>query len=278
MDVHSLSRVPTLSVALRPLPLPRLAALARLANRAGIPRISAEAGLFVPSRLIDRRAQPGVPVGSVWLGDPWRGLGAGPAQRERLAAWVRQLDPLLVALDLDRPTGTSSKPTGLIARVEQTRQLLGPDRRVLLALRSCHLLGGRRHLAELTALRHLAEEWDLGFALDLTCGLDPTWEAEAAIIRLGGHLRLLRIKTAATHRLAVGEDRVVARALGAAMEQAIPPEVALVATVPLVLMGSERAKVEATVTAAAVIKSRAAKASTQRAHFLSQDVWPGLRG
>jgi hypothetical protein len=191
---------------------------------------------------------------------------------------VRQLDPPAVALDLDRPSGTVTKPMGLIARIEQTRQFVGRDRRLLLALRGYHLLGGRRHLADLTALRHLAEEWDLGFALDLTGGLDPTWEAEAAIIRLGGHLRLLRIKTAATHRLAVGEARVVARALGAAMEQAIPPEVALVSSVPIVLIGSERAKVEAIVTAAAVIKSRAAKASTQRAHFLSQDVWPGLRG
>lgn len=36
--------------------------------------------------------------------------------------------------------------------------------RPMLGLRAAHLVGGRQHLALLTALRRLAEEWDVGFA------------------------------------------------------------------------------------------------------------------
>ena len=60
---------------------------------------------------------------------------------------------------------------------------------------------------QLGALRHFAEEWDLGVALDLTGRLDPTWEAEAAVTRLGQRLQLLRVRDTAPSRNAVGLDQ-----------------------------------------------------------------------
>ena len=70
-------------------------------------------------------------------------------------------------------------------------------------------------------------------AIDLSGQFDPTWEAEAAVARLGARLVMLRINASAPSRAAVGRDRVACRALHAAMERDLPLEVA-VAPVKLV--------------------------------------------
>jgi hypothetical protein len=80
---------------------------------------------------------------------------------------------------------------------------------------------------QLGALRHFAEEWDLGVALDLTGRLDPTWEAEAAVTRLGQRLQLLRVRDTTPSRNAVGLDRVACRALHAALDRESPLMVAV---------------------------------------------------
>jgi hypothetical protein len=56
-------------------------------------------------------------------------------------------------------------------------------------------------------------------ALDLTGRLDPTWEAEAAVTRLGQRLQLLRVRDTSPSRNAVGLDRVACRALHAALDR-----------------------------------------------------------
>ena len=99
--------------------------------------------------------------------------------------------------------------------------------RILLGLTTSQLRGGRPHLVQLGALRHFAEEWDLGVALDLTGRLDPTWEAEAAVTRLGQRLQLLRVRDSAPSRNAVGLDRVACRALHAALDREGPLMVAV---------------------------------------------------
>jgi hypothetical protein len=71
-------------------------------------------------------------------------------------------------------------------------QLLGRARPAL-ALAPVNPDGGRDHLARLALLRHMAAEWEFDLALDLTGPLDETWEAEAAIGRLGGRLALIRL-------------------------------------------------------------------------------------
>ncbi|MFT4036630.1 MAG: hypothetical protein QM692_00515 [Thermomicrobiales bacterium] len=105
--------------------------------------------------------------------------------------------------------------------------LLNPKASPMIGLTAAHLRGGRPHLVQLGALRRFAEEWDLGLALDLTGRLDPTWEAEAAVTRLGPRLRLIRVRDSAPSRAAVGLDRVACRALHAALDREHPLVVAI---------------------------------------------------
>ena len=278
MDPEMTSRLPTISVSARPSLGFRGNLAQRIAAAACLSSISYDLSAAVWKQVHLRQGTPSDPITTLWLGNPWLGLWSGPSDIRRLRESVQQLDPAAVALDLDGPTECLPSPAVVTQRIRQAVELAGQQRRLLLAIRAPQLLGGRRHLAELTALRHLAEEWDLGVALDLTGRLDPTWEAEAAIVRLGSHLQLLRITTEATDRLAVGRSRVVARALGAALDLSVPPEIVLVPTVPLVRVASVRARAESTSRAVAAIRARLARVSTQRAQFLNQDLWPNFRG
>ena len=107
---------------------------------------------------------------------------------------------------------------------ELTRNLklggwLSQSLQVVLGLPSTVLKGGRPHLVQLGAIRRFAEEWDFAVAVDLSGQFDPTWEAEAAVARLGERLAILRINASAPSRAAVGRDRVACRALHAAMDR-----------------------------------------------------------
>jgi hypothetical protein len=107
---------------------------------------------------------------------------------------------------------------------ELTRNLnlggwLSQSLQVVLGLPSTVLKGGRPHLVQLGGIRRFAEEWDLAVAVDLSGQFDPTWEAEAAVARLGERLTILRINASAPSRAAVGRDRVACRALHAAMDR-----------------------------------------------------------
>jgi len=98
---------------------------------------------------------------------------------------------------------------------------------VVLGLPSSALKGGRPHLVQLGGIRRFAEEWDLSVAVDLSGPFDPTWEAEAAVARLGDRLTILRINASAPSRAAIGRDRVACRALHAAMDRDHTLEVAI---------------------------------------------------
>lgn len=69
----------------------------------------------------------------------------------------------------------------------------GPVPRVAVGIRAIDLGAERGHLDHLRSIRHLAEEWDLDVALDLTGQVPRDWEAEAAIMRLLPRLALVRI-------------------------------------------------------------------------------------
>ena len=90
---------------------------------------------------------------------------------------------------------------------------------IVIGLPSTVLKGGRPHLVQLGGIRRFAEEWDLSVAIDLSGQFDPTWEAEAAVSRLGERLSILRINASSPSRAAVGRDRVACRALHAAMDR-----------------------------------------------------------
>lgn len=128
------------------------------------------------------------------------------------------------------PAGTLHELSRHLALAAETYQSLP----VVLGLPSTSLKGGRPHLVHLGAIRRFAEEWDLMVAIDLSGQFDPTWEAEAAVARLGERLAILRINASAPSRAAVGRDRVACRALHAAMDRDHFLEIAVspVKTVP----------------------------------------------
>ena len=96
-----------------------------------------------------------------------------------------------------------------------------------IGLPSGALRGGRSHLVQLGGVRRLLEEWEVPLALDLSGRFDPTWEAEAAIARLGSQLRYLRMRVSAPARAAIGADRVACRALLAALDRGWITDLAL---------------------------------------------------
>lgn len=116
-----------------------------------------------------------------------------------------------------------------ITRLTETmRASLDGSARIMVALDRRWIIGGRAPLVQMTALRRLAEEWDFEIGLDLTGRLDPTWETEAAILRLGRRLVYLRIATLpAPHRVSNAHDRLTARALAASLESGSLQTVAL---------------------------------------------------
>jgi hypothetical protein len=106
--------------------------------------------------------------------------------------------------------------TGL---VESLRGQVGPDLPVVVAIPARRLVGGRSHLVQLTALRRLAEEWDFELALDLRGRIDPRWEAEAAVDRLGLRLSLIRLSTDVSGGPVTGPYRILRRVVTAALSQ-----------------------------------------------------------
>src|SRR5215203_774239 len=154
-----------------------------------------------------------VPVSTMWL--PASELQSQRSRRlvERFAD-TQPDAPLRVVAIL--PTGATLHD--LIRHLELAAWLT-QTWEVVLGIPSTSLKGGRPHLVQLGGIRRFAEEWDLSIALDLSGQFDPTWEAEAAVARLGERLSVLRISAGAPSRSAVGRDRVACRALHAAIDR-----------------------------------------------------------
>ncbi len=135
-------------------------------------------------------------------------------------------------------------------------------------LPSTTLRGGRPHLVQLGAIRRFAEEWDLAVAIDLAGRFDPTWEAEAAVSRIGRRLTILRMPSTAPSRSAVGRDRVACRALHAAIDRTDRLDVALTSNAPVPFPVTPRA--------AARSAERAADYIGERAFFHAQALREGI--
>ncbi|HEX2280855.1 MAG TPA: hypothetical protein VHG52_03735 [Thermomicrobiales bacterium] len=153
-----------------------------------------------------------VPISSLWLPANELRLERSRSLMEKISERQPDAAPsLVVTLPVSATLHELTRYLELAARLPQ-------GWRVVLGLPSTGLKGGRPHLVQLGGIRRFAEEWDLSVAIDLAGQFDPTWEAEAAIARLGERLRLLRISASAPSRAAVGRDRVACRALHAAID------------------------------------------------------------
>jgi hypothetical protein len=154
-----------------------------------------------------------------------------------------------------------------------------PTPRFAVGLPSSSLKGGRPHLVQLGAIRRFAEEWELDVALDLSGRFDPTWEAEAAVARLGDRLRAIRLPVSAPARSAVGRDRVACRALHAALDRERQLEIAVSSSGPVPFPTTPRAAAAGAARAMEYISERVAiHAQALREGFSRFEGSPSPRG
>jgi hypothetical protein len=198
--------------------------LHQVAELAGVDGLDVDATTVIGRWLATRLAASDtakVPVRNLWVP---AGELQSPANRRFLEIFAnRQSDARLFVVATLPSGATLHELTTYLA-------LAGAEDRsfpVVLGLPSSALKGGRPHLVQLGGIRRFAEEWDLSVAIDLSGPFDPTWEAEAAVARLGDRLTILRINASAPSRAAVGRDRVACRALHAAMDRDHTLEVAI---------------------------------------------------
>jgi len=196
----------------------------KVATQAGFDSLDVDATTTLGASLSAQLRASGdtyVPVRAVWL--PAGELKSPRSRRlmERIAEIQPDVSPYVVAT---LPAGATLHE--LMRHLELAEWLSAPWH-VMLGIPSVALKGGRPHLVQLGGIRRFAEEWDLSVAVDLSGQFDPTWEAEAAIARLGERLSLLRISSSAPSRAAVGRDRVACRALHAAIDRDLALDIAV---------------------------------------------------
>lgn len=196
--------------------------------------------------------RPFVPVRTLWI--PADGFRSARIRRLIDTVTERQPDaPPLVVITL-----VSGGTVRDLARSFQPGWTAVQARRLAIGLPSIALRGGRPHLVQLGGIRRFAEEWDLSIAVDLSGRFDPTWEAEAAISRVGDRLAVLRVTASAPSRAAVGRDRVACRALHAAIDRAEGLDVAVSSITPVPFSATPRGTARAAQRAAEYIEERAA--------------------
>jgi hypothetical protein len=212
-QVPSSSLVVTFSTRRTVLPASLVRQVATLAGVDGLDVDTTSAlGAWLTARLA-ATDELHMPIRSIWIP-----VGEFPSTRSRrLVETIAERQPDVYP----RVVATLTAGASLY---ELTRNLnlggwLSQSLQVVLGLPSTVLKGGRPHLVQLGGIRRFAEEWDLAVAVDLSGQFDPTWEAEAAVARLGERLTILRINASAPSRAAVGRDRVACRALHAAMDR-----------------------------------------------------------
>lgn len=180
--------------------------------------LAARAGASAPPRL---------PVRSIWLPLDWRKSVRAAALVESITTQQPDQPPLVVGL-----VPGVFPVRELVKHGAAFRTTLGREQ-IVIGLPSMMLRGGRPHLVQLGGVRRFAEEWDLAIAVDLAGRFDPTWEAEAAIARLGERLRLIRVPASAPSRAAVGRDRVACRALHATLDRDSALDIAISSVHPV---------------------------------------------
>ena len=236
-----------------------------IASAAAVDGIDVDAGTPLSlwlAGLVGTSESAAIPIRSIWITPASLKTHRSRQLLETIARRQRAKPPLLV---IAMPAATSARE---LAREVQKQLIPHRDGPIAIGMPSIALRGGRPHLVQLGALRHFAEEWDLMLAVDLSGRFDPTWEAEAAIARLGERLGLLRIRTTASSRSAVGRDRVACRALHAAVDRERPVDIAVAPAriVPLTL--TPRSAAFAAERAAGYIVERA----TTHAQALREDI------
>jgi hypothetical protein len=196
--------------------------------------------------------RPHMPVRTIWLSCE----GLRSARNRKLVERVSEQQPDGAPLVVTLISGASTLRE--LSRAFEVISAMGSPWNMAIGLPPSTLKGGRPHLVQLGGIRRFAEEWDLTIAVDLAGRFDPTWEAEAAVARLGNRLSLLRLPASAAARSAVGRDRVACRALHAAIDRAELLDVAIAPVKPVPFPITPRAAANDAHRAADYVAERAA--------------------
>ena len=142
-----------------------------------------------------------IPINSIWLTESALPDFVDEYKNRFSAAdsgrnWTGRLR---IVMCLNESLGMADLSTRL-ARAQRSVQSLPGGGRLAIAVETIAPDGGRTHLHRLQLLRMLVEEWDAGFALDLTARADARWEAEAAVQIVGRRLEIIRVHTSMLDR------------------------------------------------------------------------------
>jgi hypothetical protein len=214
----------------------------RVAATAGVDGVDIDATSTIGAWFARRAGtteRPYVPIRSIWL--PVDGFAAGQSRHLVETLCARQPGSKLKLVLVVSSNATLRD----LSRWFDGRSLREGPWHVAIGLPSSALKGGRPHLVQLGGIRRFAEEWDLAVAIDTSSRFDPTWEAEAAIARLGERLTVLRLTASAAARTAVGRDRVACRALHAAIDRTQRLDVAIAPERPVPFPVTPRAAANA---------------------------------
>lgn len=219
---------PRISVAVRSPRLARTESFLAAAERCYIPEIDLDLTgrrCGDPAKLARDLAEASLAIRAIWLPDQHaRRTGH---RYERLPDLVGRLADELRpgSVLIDRPHNRADARQASL--LNDIRANIPPTTRIVYVIRPGSLAGTRDHLADLTALRRYAEEWDLELALDLHGPIDPKWEAEAAITKLRSRLSVVRFGPLASRPPGRGRERATARVIATLADGLFPGVIAI---------------------------------------------------
>lgn len=189
-----------------------------------------------PLELAVLAATERVAIRSVHVG--FAGFGAHPRWNDSVRAKAaiavaRRTNARIIARLPDLNAGRFDRQA-IASLSERVRSDAGSHSLLTLMIPPRWLVGGRAHLVLLTSLRRLAEEWEFDLGLDLSGSIGVEWEAEAAVLRLGRRLKLVRVSVLPMGNGAPSASaRLSARAIVPALESDALEAIILAPTVPL---------------------------------------------
>lgn len=206
-------------------------------------------------------------IRSIWL--PSSGFQGDQRVSRFVTIWEGAQDGEAVTLIVPAQGSLSSPMSSRQVQQAITLQREAPTAaRVALAIHPRNPDGGRSHLIHLSALRAVAEEWDLELALDLTGHVDWLWEAEAAMYRMMPRLSLIRLTFPLPRLDAHVRTRMTKRVLAAAIDGGFAGAIAL--SVPLAMWRWRNERALASIAASAA--GQLAERFGISAQYMSRDL------
>jgi hypothetical protein len=227
------------------------------ANWSGISELDidlSDGRLHSAGSLARHAERAGVSIRAVWL--PERDRRDRGKQRTELSDVVAVIAGAVApdAVVVDRPIDRSDVHQADL--IKALREVVPETTSLAYVIRPAELIGTREHLADLTALRHMAEEWNLDLAMDLHGPIDARWEAEAAITKLGSRLVAVRFGPLTSRPPGRGRERATARVLSTLADASYDGVIAISPQVPRYRLPTSRALADSCLETVAFVQSR----------------------